>query len=478
MEECVPTKPSIWSEQRFKSGEAVEAEKAGHRTVFEQDYDRILFSSAVRRLSDKTQVFPLDANDSVRTRLTHSHEVANLARSIGLRAKKQDAKAFGDVDFHLIVAPLLRSSGLAHDLGNPPFGHQGEAAICSWFGRHHKWIFGREKEGGEDLKKPIDQEYRSEFLKFDGNPQSFRLLTRLQTSYGNKGLDLSAATLACCMKYVASNANVDKKSAALRKTGYFHSESDIVDWVRSETGLKADQRHPLAWITEAADDSAYSVLDVEDSMKKGILSPDDLLNILRTTKHVKDMEIVSKLHEKFELTDGLARAPSIRRDIKIGYLRSFLIEALVIHATNEFLANRDAIWKGDHKVPLMEGSALCKTLKDTAFQYAFGNPEVLFVEGKGRLALEGLLDFLWEAIRTRDGEEIDSKRKAAFSRYVYSLISANYIEAAQAEFCSGEHASRLRYRELRLLTDMISGMTDRFAMDLHEKIKHLKNANT
>lgn len=471
------SKPSIWSEQRFKA-DSTEPDKSGHRTVFEQDYDRILFSSAVRRLSDKTQVFPLDANDSVRTRLTHSHEVANLARSIGLRAHQQNSGAFGDVDFHLTVAPLLRSSGLAHDLGNPPFGHQGEAAISSWFAAREQWIFDREHEGGKGLTQPVDQELRSEFLKFDGNPQSIRLLTRLQTSYGNKGLDLSAATLACCMKYVASNSNVTKSSAALRKTGYFHSENEIVEWMRSETGLRPDQRHPLAWITEAADDSAYSVLDVEDSMKKGILSPDDLLNILRTTNGVKGTDIVSKLQEKFELTDELARAPSIRRDIKIGYLRSFLIEALVVHATEEFLTHRAAIWSGSQKVPLMESSVLCETLKDTALQYAFGNPEVLFVEGKGRLALEGVLDFLWEAIRTRDGDEITSRRKAAFSRYVYSLISANYVEAAQAEFCTDGHASRLRYRELRLLTDMISGMTDRFAMDLYENIKQLKNANS
>lgn len=335
---------NLWSVERQSPGKSKgeaaaekgdEGEQAdgGHRTPHEKDYDRILFSSAVRRLSDKTQVFPLEENDSVRTRLTHSHEVANLARSIGLRAWNENEKIFGDhTDFQRTVAPLLAASGLAHDLGNPPFGHQGEAAISAWFVSRKDWIFDRKSKGGGDIEA-VDAHYRNEFLKFDGNPQSIRLLTRLQTSKGEVGLDLTAAAILACMKYPVGANGVESSHPAKKKYGYFCSEKTVIDWAREETGLREGQRHPLSWITEAADDTAYSILDVEDSMKKGILSPDDLLTILSVHGAAKSSPAVMKLRQKFVETDAMDRTPSIRRDIKIGYARALLIEELIEHAT-------------------------------------------------------------------------------------------------------------------------------------------------
>jgi dGTPase len=472
------TTGSLWSEARLSPGKTVSEEgqgKAGHRSIHEQDYDRILFSTAVRRLSDKTQVFPLDKNDGVRTRLTHSHEVANLGRSIGQRALTLKGDVFGDVDFYRIVAPMLSSSGLAHDLGNPPFGHQGEAAICQWFEKNKAWIFDREKENGDVLSDPVDQAHRAEFLKFDGNPQSIRLLTKLQNSFGGVGLDLSASTIAAGMKYVASSSITKKKNAALKKCGFFHSESETVAWVREQTGLGDSQRHPLAWITEAADDCAYSVLDVEDSIKKGILSPDDLLGILSTTGKIKEIPEVKLLSDKFDSVGEEDRSPLVKRDIKAGYVRSFLIHALVVHATDELLANHAAIWSGKHTSALMDSSELCETLKAIAREYAFGNSEVLRVETRGRFAIDRLLTALWSAIVDREElGDITSRRQSSLSKYVYSLISPNYIEAAKESSCTSGHASRLRYREIRLLTDMISGMTDEFAIALDRDIQSLK----
>lgn len=465
---------SIWSGERLSPGKA-ETEKTGHRTIFEQDYDRILFSSAVRRLSDKTQVFPLDSNDAVRTRLTHSHEVANIARSIGLRAKTLQDDAFDTADYFRTVAPILASAGLAHDLGNPPFGHQGEAAIGEWFAKRQTWIFDRKKVQGDEQIDPVQDLYRDEFLKFDGNPQSIRLLTRLQTSQGKVGLDLSAGTIMAAMKYAVCAHNVDTNHPARKKAGYFESERVVIDWARKETGLEEGQRHPLAWITEAADDTAYSVLDIEDSMKKGIISPDDLLTILKSDDELQELPVVATIQAKFDTVDHLDRPPIVRRDIKIGYARSYLIEALILHATDSYLAAKSAIWDYSQNVALMDTSKLCDKLKEIARQYAFGNPEVLFIEGKGRRAIYNLLDYIWEAISTRKSdEEIHSSRKEAFSRYVFSLISPNYVEAAYADNCGDGQASVLRYRELRLLSDMISGMTDQFSLDLHEKIASLK----
>ncbi|MBD8533238.1 dNTP triphosphohydrolase [Massilia sp. CFBP 13647] len=158
------------------------------RTEIERDYDRILFSTPVRRLSDKTQVFPLDKNDSVRTRLTHSHEVSNLARSIGM-ALAFNYKIAGESDAAKRDIPaLLAAIGLVHDLGNPPFGHQGEAAIQSWFTDHRVSVL-------ESADRPLSEHQKEDFLKFEGNAQAFRLVTRLQLLNDDFGLDLTYATL-------------------------------------------------------------------------------------------------------------------------------------------------------------------------------------------------------------------------------------------------------------------------------------------
>ena len=198
------------------------------RSVFQQDYDRLLFSTPVRRLADKTQVWPMDENDSVRTRLTHSHEVANLARSIGVRvyqAKKEqfDESGIGKNALLNVIQPILQAAGLGHDLGNPPFGHQGEMAIRRWFGYRKDWIFSKVKQDGDDLDDSlcVPENLRPEFTEFDGNPQTLRLLTRLQTHVDNVGLDLSAGTLAAILKYPVSFANIDKENAIKKREDTF-----------------------------------------------------------------------------------------------------------------------------------------------------------------------------------------------------------------------------------------------------------------
>lgn len=473
------TPPSIWSDARLSPGKTEDDNKEarGHRTKFEQDFDRILFSAPVRRLSEKTQVFPLDSNDAVRNRLTHSHEVANLSRSIGARIYNTDPGAFEGQDNHRIVEPILGAIGLAHDLGNPPFGHQGEAAISNWFSSHKTWIFNKERiDPDSDTIEPISQQHQIEFTKFDGNPQSIRLLTRLHASQGQVGLDLTAATLMALLKYPISSATIDRDHAAKKKYGYFHSEYGIVEWAREKTGLKEGQRHPLTWIMEAADDTAYSVLDVEDAMKKGIISPHDLLNILKCDRKICSSVTYERINSSFQKVDELERSPVIKRDIKIQYVRAYLITELLEHASNRFLAARDAIFAYDHGDALMDDSPLCERLKNVAREYAFGNPDVLFLESKGRGALEALMDHFWNAIADRnDPEDMGSPRFGALPRFVHSLISPNYLEAALAPLPSvPQEARAIRYRELRLLTDMISGMTDTYALSLADHIRSIQ----
>lgn len=454
-----------------------EGDQPSWRSVFQQDFDRLLFSTPVRRLSDKTQVWPMDENDGVRTRLTHSHEVANLARSLGSRIHEKKPQIF-NADLHNVVQPILWSIGLAHDLGNPPFGHQGEVAIGAWFAGRSDWIFSHKIENQEPLSGAEDEywkdgHWKSEFLEFDGNPQTLRLVTKLQTHAYSLGLDLSAATLAAMIKYPVSASNRNKNNPAQKKVGYFKSESDIIKWVRQETGLKEKQRHPLTWIMEACDDIAYSILDVDDVMKKGIASPEDILSQMHVKDSLSGLDVVSKIKEAFKRVDKDNRGVFVSRDVKIGYMRAFLMDALLKEASESFFANSDRIWSYDEDVlPLLEKSGLCNFLKGVAKDHAFSNPSVLKSEAVGAEAIEEIMLFFWNSISCRkDVCDISSRRTTAASKFAWSLISPNYIEEANKCINGDASGTAIRYAELRLLTDMISGMTDTFAMKLWNDIK-------
>ena len=242
------------------------------RSPFQKDFDRIVFSSAFRRLQDKTQVHPRPGSDYVRTRLTHSLEVASVGRSLGAAAgqviagrrrlpRDLDAAEFG----HIVSAACL-----AHDIGNPPFGHRGEALIRNWFASNGR---GRAAIAGLTKGQQLD------FLKFEGNAQGFRILTRLQNWTDDGGMRLTAAVLGAFMKYPRlSDAEpvLHPAPAGARKFGVMQSEARIFNDIASELGLPEDspgiwRRHPLAWLVEAADDICYSIVDLEDGFKLGKL---------------------------------------------------------------------------------------------------------------------------------------------------------------------------------------------------------------
>ena len=423
----------------------------------------------------------MDDNDGVRTRLTHSHEVANLAKSIGTRvAKESRSTAFGGIDLHEVVQPILSSIGLAHDLGNPPFGHQGEIAIGQWFERRKGWIFTHVKENGEGLDGVVLDDWRPEFTEFDGNPQTFRVLTKLQTSHHLAGLDLTAATLAASLKYPVDANGKKPEQLSIKKAGYFEADREIVTWMRAETGLAEGQRHPLTWIMEASDDIAYSVLDVDDLLKKSIISPDDVLVVLKHTALVKDLPSIAKLEDKFIEINDVTRRAEIRRDIKEQYVRAYMIEALINDASDAYLANMDAIDEYKLQVPLMEKNPLCDALKGIAQKYGFAHSDVLKSEAMGAAAIDGLMTVFWSAISNRKKpEDMMSKRLSARDRYAFSLISPNYLESAcrEAEECGCQNKPVPRYHELRLLTDMVSGMTDSFAINTWRKLNEIPNVD-
>src|SRR5258708_3513327 len=249
------------------------------RTEFERDYDRILFSTPVRRLGDKTQFFPLEPTDSTRTRLTHSHEVSNLARSIGVNI------AFNSNFIPKSLAPtrnvpaLLAAIGLAHDLGNSPFGHQGEESIKSWFETHQREVFPKKQRG-------LTKAMKNDFLHFDGNAQTFRLMSRLQILNDNFGLNLTYAALAALLKYTVPSDKIVKKSsnASAHKHGFFQSERAIVHEVWREKGLLEGRRQPFTIIFEGFGYYADSVLDNGGAVKKTLITLSSGVCRLQTTK--------------------------------------------------------------------------------------------------------------------------------------------------------------------------------------------------
>lgn len=444
------------------------------RTEIERDYDRILFSTPVRRLADKTQVFPLERNASVRTRLTHSHEASNLARSIGVNLAFKHGLFNGyDPDGAKRDVPaLLAAIGLAHDLGNPPFGHQGEHAIQGWFRRNRKILFATKYNLTESMKQ--------DFLRFEGNAQTLRLLTRLQLINDDYGLNLTYGTLAALMKYPVPSNQIDVDHAARKKHGYFQSELDIVKDIWQHTGLAKGKRHPLTYVMEACDDIAYSVLDAEDAVKKTLVSFQDLLAYLRHNgrdqadprKIDLAIEEVCKYAENDHSTyRELSLSPSELNDISMQKFRVYAIAIMVSSVTRAFLKNSKAILSGTFTrdlISVSDVSVLCKTLKRFDRAHAYKHRSVLEVELTGYNTLTGLMDLMWRAITERSSyKDLGSDRTSPFAAYAYQRISENYRRI----FEDKKNGMPIRYKEMQLLTDMISGMTDSFAVDLHNELK-------
>lgn len=255
------------------------------RSVFQRDYDAIIFSSSFRRLQDKAQVFPLAKSDYVRTRLTHSLEVSCVGRSLGqivgdhLRQNKKIPHDQATTEIGTIVA----SACLAHDIGNPPFGHNGEKAIQEWF----------TTSAGKSALKGLPDQEKADFLNFEGNAQGFRILTRLQNTDNEGGLQLTCATLAAFTKYprpasITCGKHASHSGKGFKKHGYFVGEARMFNEVADEVGLARRHqecsgwfRHPLVFLVEAADDICYQINDIEDGYRLRHISFDEAVDLIK-----------------------------------------------------------------------------------------------------------------------------------------------------------------------------------------------------
>ncbi len=421
----------------------------GNRVEAERDYDRILFSSPTRRLADKTQVFPLDPSDSVRTRLTHSLEVSNLARSVGIAlsfeyAEKVFGKEHGKLQVARRVPAILAATGLAHDLGNPPFGHQGEAAIRGWFAKC-----------SNNYNVPDD------FKNFDGNPHTFRLLTSLQILNDSFGLNLTYGTLAALIKY----PKLHESAGGYRKFGIFESERKVIEDVWKVTGLSENIRHPLAHIIEACDDIAYAVLDAEDTVKKGFASFYDLMDYLDSS----DDEVVRKVVEKSKEKNIVFKKDNLSsaelNDISMQMFRVFAVYQLITSITNCFVNSIDEILANEipdnfELIDSSSGNQLCKYLKKFDKKYGYENKQVLELELEGNNYINSTMDMLWTSI-------IDESQ--SFSKFGWAIISENYKRAYNKSKMPND------YKRCQLLCDSVAGMTDSYLINIHNRLKPLFN---
>jgi dGTPase len=423
----------------------------GTRTEFERDYDRILFSTPTRRMADKTQVFPMEVHDSVRTRLTHSHEVSNLARSIGVRLAFEHAeRTFGKKHEQLKVSrnvpSLLAAAGLAHDLGNPPFGHQGEVAMQQWFAEQN-------------------ESFSVDFREFDGNAQTFRLLTRLQVLKDRFGLNLTLGTLATLLKYPSVYGSSTK--GGYKKFGVFRSEADIAAEVWRNTGLREGIRHPLAYIVEACDDIAYSIIDAEDTVKKGYASFYDLMDFLHSADPVDEVivEVIKKSQEQNAEFKSCRLSSRELNDVSMQMFRVKAIAEMVNAATEAFVGNIDrfmdgTIAPGFELIKESRCAKLCSAAKQFDFQHGFQHRDVLRLELQGNNYIKSIMDMLWKAIKCNGDAE------HPFERFVFGEISENYRRVYQ-------DTDRGSDAQCQLLCDAVSGMTETYLIKKHDEFRSL-----
>ena len=425
------------------------------RNAFENDYTRITLSPHFRRLQDKTQVFPYDASDFVRTRLTHSLEVSTFARSMGLWVEKhliEKREYSPELSGHL--SSCLAAAGLIHDVGNPPFGHFGEECIRAFFVDFF--------EKNKDIQ--LSNLEKEDFLKFDGNAQTFRVLRKLGPAHDQYSYNLTYSVLSCVIKYPFNSEEGNKKytgnNISKKGFGFFQSEKDEFDELATELTLDK-RRHPLVFILEAADDIAYSVSDIEDGCKKNIITEE----VLRET--IQQVFDGNQAKGLFKLLDNYRKEVPEDHPAKFAIMiNRFRIEAqsqMIIAAQKCFINNCDSILSGEFDRDLLEASeaAQVRELFSRLAKHNFNHESVVKRELAGRSALAFLLREFASSIFSPNREN----RKSVEHR-LYSLISDNYkfISKSFEDYPSED------YKKLLLLVDFISGMTDTFALRAYHEL--------
>lgn len=443
------------------------------RTEFEKDYHRIIGSASFRRLQDKTQVFPLDKSDYIRTRLTHSLEVSSFARSLGQNVGEKIIREKKDASFTMQmkedICAILQCAGLLHDIGNPPFGHFGETVIQDWFKEHLPLLSYK----GKPLTEILTEQMQNDFYHFEGNTQALRVVSKLHFLVDENGMNLTKALLGTIIKYPVSSVEIDKKSGDIRtkKMGYFYADKRTFDNLQFSLGTDG-KRHPLAFLLEAADDIAYKTADIEDALKKGCISYSLLLEELKNRMENGDENrdygrMIGILEKKYEkaISKGYEQPDVYAVQNWVVSIQGNMLFA----ASDNFIEHYDEIMKGNYKKDLFYGTGVEKMMQalgDIAYQYAFISKPIYKLEIAAKSILDFLLDKFVEAVLYYDTE---AKLSDVHIKWM-SLISEDYKNIYH-HFSKGCDEKEKLYLRLHLVTDYVCGMTDSYAKNLYQELK-------
>jgi len=415
------------------------------RSEFQRDYDRLIFSSPFRRLQNKTQVFPLPGSVFVHNRLTHSLEVASVGRSLGriFYTKKKEAQP--DIDQQLPylqeVGNMVSSACLAHDMGNPAFGHSGESAISRYFS---------EGEGSKYKDWVTEQEWQ-DLVHFEGNANALRILTHQFNGKEAGGFALTYSTLAAIIKYPCSSIDGNIKGNGLhrKKYGYFQPEEEAFLKIVSELEMLPDatsprvyKRHPLVYLVEAADDICYNIIDIEDAHRLNILSYDQVEALLMPL--ARDPQIKERLAGIGDI------------DSRVSLLRAKAISTLIQQCSHVFFEQEERILQGNFESSLMDHiepdlKAIMQKIEAISIQKIYNAASVVQIEVAGYKVMSGLLEEFIPAYL---------RNSSAYDQKVVALIPNQYKN-------SGEST----YNKIRSVLDFVSSMTDLYAVELFRKMR-------
>ncbi len=422
--------------------EAYHDHKKENRSTFQRDYDRMVFSAPFRRLQNKTQVFPLPGSVFVHNRLTHSMEVSCVGRSLGVDVAEKLIEKHPDLTDSLImeIPTIVSAACLAHDMGNPPFGHSGEKAIATFFS---------EREG-QILEQHVTNKEWQDLIHFEGNANALRLLTHQFEGRRPGGFVMSYTTLASIVKYPYSSSSslTQKKS----KFGFFTSEETVFQKIAEELGLKQIQddymhycRHPLVFLVEAADDICYQIMDLEDAHKLKILSTKETTDLLLA---YFDSERQAHILKTFKLVQDANE--------RLAYLRSNVIGLLVAECVEAFIRHEEDIMCGHFTEPLIHCISsrplqAYQACTKTAYEKIYCAKDVLEIELAGYQVINTLMKLFIEAVMSPQKQ---------YSKLLINRVSDQY-----------EINHPTLFGRVQAVVDYISGMTDVYALDLYQKIQ-------
>lgn len=430
------------------------------RNPFENDYGRLISSSSIRRLQDKTQVFPLEKSDFIRTRLTHSLEVSYIGSSMGLSIEKYLLdNSLIDAEYKGYICSLLKVAGLVHDLGNPPFGHFGEEAIQHFFQEYFL---------SNKCPKLTSQE-KADFANFDGNVQTFRVLRKLHYFGDEFSFNLTFPSLASIIKYPSNSlqGNLGKDTEEIRnkKFGYFVSEQECYFKINEVLKLN-NRRHPIVYLLEAADDIAFCAADLEDGVKIGLLNFDEIRAIFKKNLTQNDdlLEILDKLHNEIVINS------KDKIDVVIQKFRVIAQARMIGEIIESFKNNYDSIMYGrleSELIAISKAADIRNSFKELQYMI-FDSKRIMQTELAGWEAIYGLLDIFINGMLS---ETFVAEKNNKESR-LYKNISSSYRHIY--EKYSKVYYQNDVYNRIQLVLDFIVGMTDSYIIDLYQKLKGIK----